>query len=221
MQWSHVKLAGNKRTLDAVGEDEDTSEESGEEREDGEMSEEDSDDDCYPGPEGNAAGINGVEFEVTPPEPNDLEEQLDARPREQMPSRLEISVEHTNNTCSDDLMRREAGQTVGGSQGGLGQPPNKGELPPPRKVEAEIEAEAEANAGPEVTMQVILDSVSPGHHSNRGADRGDVDGAVGNKEATTPMGKEKSKSASHGRKSQETGPTSVKKWPLKPAGERK
>ena len=48
MQWSPVKLAGNKRTLDAVGEADDSSEESEEEKEDGEISDEGSDADCFP-----------------------------------------------------------------------------------------------------------------------------------------------------------------------------
>ena len=74
MQWSPVKLAGNKRTLDAVGETEDTSSESEDEREDGEMSEEEemegSDDECDPNPEGKSDKTNTPELEAILSEPD-------------------------------------------------------------------------------------------------------------------------------------------------------
>ena len=94
MQWSPVKLARNKRTLDVVGEADDTLGESEDEREDGEMSEEDklegSDADCYPGPEVNSDIINAQEQDEAPPEPDEPAEQLEARSREQTLSSHEI-----------------------------------------------------------------------------------------------------------------------------------
>lgn len=152
MQWSPVKLAGNKRTLDAVGETEDTSSESEDEREDGEMSEEEemegSDDECDPNPEGKSDKTNAPELEAIMSEPDAPVEQSEGRPREQNLSRHERVVEHTCNAGNNDLMvshfapppqghdqpqlstqQRGDKQNGGGSQCGAGQPPSKGEHP--------------------------------------------------------------------------------------------
>ena len=67
IQWSPIKLAGNKRTLDAVGEVDDTPGESEDERDDGEMNEEDElegiDASCYLGPEDSSDIFNAQEPE--------------------------------------------------------------------------------------------------------------------------------------------------------------
>lgn len=129
MQWSPVKLAGNKRTLDAVGEADDSLEESEEEREDGEINDEGINANCYPSPEVNAAGTNTLEAKTILAEPNESEEQLEGRLNEQMPSSHEVHEVHSVNTGSDDLMRQGDGQTVEGSQGGAELLPNTGEPP--------------------------------------------------------------------------------------------
>lgn len=108
MQWSPVKLAGNKRTLDAVGEANDTPGESEDEREDGEMSEEDelegSDVDCYPGPDDSSDRFNAKKPEEAPSQPDELAEQLEARPRKQTLSSHEISAAHTANADSSVIV---------------------------------------------------------------------------------------------------------------------
>jgi hypothetical protein len=108
MQWSPVKLAGNKRTLDAVGEADDTPGESEDEREDGEMSEEDelegNDVDCYLAPEDSSDRINAQEPEEAPPELDEPTEQHEARPRKQTLSSHEISASHTSNTNNSDVV---------------------------------------------------------------------------------------------------------------------